>query len=60
MTTLSTTQFNVQQPITTPQAGYKFYQPYFEDYQRRLGSGVFGTPGGVGGLINQPQDKRQE
>ena len=56
MTTLSTTQFNVQQPITTPQAGYKFYQPYFEDYQRRLGSGVFGTPGGVGGLINQPQD----
>jgi len=56
MTTLSTTQFNVQQPITTPQAGYKFYQPYFEDYQRRLDSGVFGTPGGVGGLINQPQD----
>ena len=56
MTTLSTTQFNVQQPITTPQAGYKFYQPYFEDYQRRLGSGVFGTPGGVSGLINMPQD----
>jgi hypothetical protein len=53
---LSTTQFNVQQPITTPQAGYKFYQPYFEDYQRRLGASVFGTPGGVGGLMNQPQD----
>ena len=49
-------RFNVQQPITAPQAGYKFYQPYFEDYQRRLGAGVFGTPGGVGGLINQPQD----
>ena len=56
MSTLSETYFNVQQPITTPQAGYKFYQPYFEDYQRRLGAGVFGTPGGVGGLINQPQD----
>ena len=53
---LSTTQFNVQQPITTPQAGYKFYQPWYEDYQRRLGSSVFGTPGGVGGLLNQPQD----
>ena len=53
---LSTTQFNVQQPITTPQAGYKFYQPWFEHYQRQLGSSVFGTPGGVGGLMNQPQD----
>jgi len=56
MTTLSETNFNVQQPITTPQAGYKFYQPWYEDYTRRLGSGVFGTPGGVGGLINMPQD----
>jgi hypothetical protein len=56
MTTLSETNFNVQQPITTPQAGYKFYQPWYEDYTRRLGSGVFGTPGGVSGLINMPQD----
>ena len=56
MTTLSTTQAIYPQGITAPQAGYKFYQPYFEDYQRRLGAGVFGTPGGVGGLINQPQD----
>ncbi len=56
MTTLSTTQAIYPQGITAPQAGYKFYQPYYEDYTRRLGAGVFGTPGGVGGLINQPQD----
>ena len=56
MTSLYEQKFNVQQPITTPQAGYKFMQPWFEDYQRRLGSSVFGTPGGVGGLINMPQD----
>ena len=44
------------QIYTAPQAGYKFMQPWYEDYQRRLGSSVFGTPGGVGGLLNQPQD----
>ena len=53
---LSTTQSMDARGITAPQAGYKFYQPYFEDYQRRLGASVFGTPGGVGGLMNQPQD----
>ena len=56
MTSLYEQKFNVQQPITTPQAGYKFTSPWFEDYQRRLGASVFGTPGGVGGLINMPQD----
>ena len=53
---LSTTQSIDARGITAPQAGYKFYQPWFEDYQRRLGSSIFGTPGGVGGLLNQPQD----
>jgi hypothetical protein len=56
MTNLSTTQSIDSRGLTAPQAGYKFYQPYYEDYTRRLGSGVFGTPGGVGGLINMPQD----
>ena len=56
MTDLSTTQAINAQGITAPQAGYKFYQPWYEAYQRRLGSSVFGTPGGVGGLMNQPQD----
>jgi len=56
MTNLSTTQAIYPQGITAPQAGYKFYQPWYEDYTRRLGSGVFGTPGGVSGLINMPQD----
>ena len=51
---LSTTQFNSQQPITTPQAGYKFYQPWFEDYQRRVGASAFGSDG-IGGLMNQAQ-----
>jgi len=53
---LSTTQSMDARGITAPQAGYKFYQPWYEAYQRRLGSSVFGTPGGVGGLMNQPQD----
>ena len=52
----TTTQSIDSRGLTAPQAGYKFYQPYYEDYTRRLGAGVFGTPGGVGGLINQPQD----
>ena len=52
----TTTQSIDARGVTAPQAGYKFYQPYYEDYTRRLGAGVFGTPGGVGGLINQPQD----
>ena len=56
MTDLSTTQSMDARGITAPQAGYKFYQPWYEDYTRRLGSSVFGTPGGVGGLINMPQD----
>ena len=47
-------RFNSQQPITTPQAGYKFYQPYFEDYQRRIGASAFGS-NGIGGLMNQAQ-----
>ena len=47
-------RFNSQQPITTPQAGYKFYQPYFEDYQRRVGASAFGS-NGIGGLMNQAQ-----
>ena len=51
---LSTQQFNSQQPITTPQAGYKFYQPWFEDYQRRVGASAFGSDG-IGGLMNQAQ-----
>jgi len=56
MTDLSTTQTINAQGITAPQAGYKFYQPWYEDYTRRLGSSVFGTPGGIGGLMNMPQD----
>ena len=56
MADLSTTQSIDARGITAPQAGYKFYQPWYEDYTRRLGSSVFGTPGGVGGLLNQPQD----
>ena len=51
---LSTTQTINAQGITAPQAGYKFYQPWFEDYQRRLGSSIFGSDG-IGGLMNQPQ-----
>ena len=51
---LSTTQTVTPQSVTAPQAGYKFYQPWFEDYQRRLGSSIFGSDG-IGGLMNQPQ-----
>jgi len=40
---------------TAPQAGYEFKQPWFEDYQRRLGASVFGAPGQYGGLMDQPQ-----
>ena len=40
---------------TAPQAGYEFKQPWYEDYQRRLGASVFGAPGQYGGLMDQPQ-----
>jgi len=51
---LSTTQTVNPQSVTAPQAGYKFYQPWFEDYQRRVGASAFGSDG-IGGLMNQPQ-----
>ena len=52
---LSETQIEYPKPITAPQAGYQFMQPWFEDYQRRLGASVFGAPGQYGGLMDQPQ-----
>ena len=51
---LSTTQTVTPQSVTAPAAQYKFYQPYFEDYQRRLGASAFGS-NGIGGLMNQAQ-----
>jgi len=50
-------EYQVYDPkiYTAPQAGYEFKQPWFEDYQRRLGASVFGAPGQYGGLIDQPQ-----
>ena len=51
---LSTTQTVNPQSVTAPAAQYKFYQPWFEDYQRRVGASAFGSDG-IGGLMNQPQ-----
>ena len=45
---LSNTQIEYPKPITAPQAGYKFMQPWYEDYQRRLGASVIGAPGEYG------------
>ena len=52
---LSDTQVLYPKPVVAPQAGYKFMQPWYEDYQRRLGASVFGAPGQYGGLMDQPQ-----
>ena len=54
---LEVSEYQVYDPTiyTAPQAGYEFKQPWFEDYQRRLGASVFGAPGQYGGLIDQPQ-----
>ena len=51
---LSTTQTVNPQSVTAPAAQYKFYQPWFEDYQRRVGASAFGS-NGIGGLMNQAQ-----
>ena len=52
---LSDTQVLYPKPVVAPQAGYQFMQPWYEDYQRRLGASVFGAPGQYSGLIDQPQ-----
>ena len=54
---LEVSEYQVYDPTiyTAPQAGYEFKQPWYEDYQRRLGASVFGAPGQYGGLIDQPQ-----
>jgi len=54
---LATSEWTRYDPTiyTAPQAGYEFKQPWFEDYQRRLGASVFGAPGQYGGLMDQPQ-----
>ena len=52
---LSDTQVLYPKPVVAPQAGYQFMQPWYEDYQRRLGASVFGAPGQYSGLIDEPQ-----
>ena len=52
---LSETQIEYPKPVTAPHAAYQFTQPWYEDYQRRLGASVFGAPGQYGGLMDQPQ-----